>query len=276
MLEIPEASVIAQQVNETLMGKVIKNVAAAQTPHAFAWYFGDPAGYPALLNGKKLGSAENFGGMVEIQVEDVALLFGDGANLRFYQKHDELPKKHQLLIEFSDSTCLCATIAMYGGMWCFAPGAFDNPYYQVAKEKPSPLTDAFDYPYFASLFTPETLKLSMKAFLATQQRIPGLGNGVLQDILFSARLHPKRKIATLSAPEKDGLFEAVKTTIKEIAQSGGRDTERDLYGNPGGYITRMSKNTTGKPCQDCGSIVQKQAYMGGSVYFCPGCQPENG
>lgn|GEM_PF-2077218 len=30
-----------------------------------------------------------------------------------------------------------------------------------------------------------------KAFLATEQRIPGLGNGVLQDILWTARIHPK-------------------------------------------------------------------------------------
>jgi formamidopyrimidine-DNA glycosylase len=43
--------------------------------------------------------------------------------------------------------------------------------------------------------------LSAKAFLATEQRIPGLGNGVLQDILFTAGIHPKRKMAAISEEE---------------------------------------------------------------------------
>jgi len=30
-----------------------------------------------------------------------------------------------------------------------------------------------------------------------------------------------------------------------------------------------------KACLNCGSIIQKQAYMGGSIYFCPGCQKES-
>jgi hypothetical protein len=40
----------------------------------------------------------------------------------------------------------------------------------------------------ASKLGQEVKKLSLKALLATEQRIPGLGNGVLQDILFKARM----------------------------------------------------------------------------------------
>ncbi len=79
-------------------------------------------------------------------------------------------------------------------------------------------------------------------------------------------------MASLSQEEKDGLFYTLKTTLREMADCGGRDTERDLFGNEGGYLTRMSKNTVGKPCLVCGSLVQKESYMGGSIYFCPGCQ----
>ncbi len=38
MLEIPEATVIAQQINQTVSGKVIRSVNAAQSPHKFAWF----------------------------------------------------------------------------------------------------------------------------------------------------------------------------------------------------------------------------------------------
>jgi formamidopyrimidine-DNA glycosylase len=274
MLELPEASVIAGQLNATVATKTIRNVIAAQSPHKFAWYSGDPANYPGLLVGKTIGLATGWGGMVEIEVDDVNLLFNDGVNLRFHQTPAEQPPKHQLLIEFEDATSLSASVAMYGGLTCFPRGANDNPYYLVAREKPSPLGEHFSGEYFAGLFLPEHAKLSLKAFLATEQRIPGLGNGVLQDILYQARLHPKTKVAALGASDKETLFDALKATLHVMRQGGGRDTERDLFGKPGGYRTQVSKNTVGQPCPICDSIIQKQNYMGGSIYFCPGCQKE--
>ena len=275
MIELPEAAVLAQQLNTATRAKTIRSIVAAQSPHKFAWYFGDPAGYSGLLSGKTVGPAASLGGMVQIQVEDMVLLFSDGVNLRFHQAADERPPKHQLLVEFDDSTALSASVAMYGGVVCCPPSAYDNPYYLAARDKPSPLTEGFSAGYFAGLFLPELNRLSLKAFLATQQRIPGLGNGVLQDILYHARLHPKSKVESLGESGRQTLFNAIKTTLCDMAKEGGRDTERDLFGNPGGYCSRMSKNTAGQPCPACGSPVQKENYMGGSIYFCPGCQKEN-
>lgn len=272
MLEIPEAAVLAYQINHSLSGKTIRAVVTAQSPHKFAWFSAEPAYYAKALPGKTLGQAVTRGGMIEIQVEDQALLFCDGVNLRYHTDPEERPAKHQLLIEFSDGSALSACVAMYGGLYCFPLGNFDNPYYKLAKEKPSPLGNDFTRQYFSALFLPELEKLSLKAFLATEQRIPGLGNGVLQDILYNARLYPKRKVNTLSAAERDGLFDAIITTLHEMAASGGRDTERDLFGQEGGYATRVSKNTVGLPCPECGSLIKKEAYMGGSIYYCPGCQ----
>ncbi|MDD5016227.1 MAG: endonuclease VIII, partial [Atribacterota bacterium] len=39
--------------------------------------------------------------------------------------------------------------------------------------------------------------------------------------------------------------------------------------------TLLSKNTIGKPCLVCGTDIQKVAYLGGAVYWCPMCQPLN-
>lgn len=272
MLEIPEAAIVANQLNKTITEKTIQKVVVAQNPHGFAWYSGDPESFVQALTGRSIGTSQSLGGLVEIQTEDKFLLFSDGINLRFHQSPEDQPLKHQFLMEFEDHSSVSAIVAMYGGISCILPREYDNPYYLVAMQKPSPLAEAFDAGYYFSLFLPEMDKLSLKAFLATEQRIPGLGNGVLQDILFQARLHPKRKVGSLSRPEKDILFQAIKTTLNEMTLKGGRDTEKDLLGNPGGYTTKMSKNTVGKPCKICNTIVEKQAYMGGSIYFCPGCQ----
>jgi formamidopyrimidine-DNA glycosylase len=272
MLELPEAQTIAMQIKETIIGKEITDVAAASSPHGFAWYTGDPTLYAGMLRGKQITGSAAYGGRTEIWAEDMRVSFGDGVNVRYYAADAKRPDKHQLLIEFAGGDAICCTIQMYGGMWAFPEDTKDDFYYNVAKEKPSPLTDAFSVGYFASLLTDDTKKLSAKAFLATEQRIPGLGNGVLQDILWIAKIHPKKKMHTLSDGEFDAMFESVKSVLAEMTARRGRDTEKDLYGNPGGYDTVMSRKNGGKPCPACGDLILRMAYMGGNVYVCETCQ----
>lgn len=273
MIELPEAVNLAKQLNETIEGKKITGITAGTSPHKFAWFHGDPAGYDALLRGKTVGVAAARGGLLEVKVDGVVLLFGDGVGLRYHAAGEPRPKKHQLLIELEDDSAFSGSVQMYGGLWCFKEGEFDNPYYDIAGARPSPLSDAFDRAYFDRLIgADEVQKLSAKAFLATEQRIPGLGNGVLQDILYNAKVHPRRKVAALTGDEREALFNSVKATLREMTEQGGRDVEKDLFGNPGGYRTRVSQHTVGKPCPVCGGVIIKQPYMGGSIYFCEGCQ----
>ena len=272
MIELPEAAVLAQQMNETIRGKRILNVVADQSPHKFAWYFGDPQNYHELLHGKVVEKAANYGGQVEIKADGFNILFAEGVNLRYYSEGEVLPNKHQLDIELEDNSHLIGSVQMYGGLWVFEEGKNENPYYHVAKAKPHPLSQDFSHSYFDNMLAESSDKMSLKAFLATEQRIPGLGNGVLQDILFNSGFHPKKKLKTLSDADKAVLYNSIKATLAKMTFDGGRDTERDLYGCMGGYKLILSKNTVDKPCDVCGTIIKKEAYMGGSIYYCEGCQ----
>ena len=274
MLEIPESFTMAEQLNQMVKGKIIKNVTANSSPHKFAFYFGDPGDYHQLLSGKKVGEAKAVAGFVEIEAEDTRILFSDGANIRFYAAGVPIPQKHQLHIEFSDDSSIVCTISMYGGLWAYRQGENENKYYLTALEKPSPLTNKFDQKYFSKLLKDSKKSMSVKAFLATEQRIPGLGNGVLQDILFNAGIHPRTTLESLSEDEKTNLFLSVKSTLLNMTKQGGRDTEKDLFGNSGNYRTQMSNNKMDKPCPECGGAILRQAYMGGNVYFCPKCQQQ--
>jgi len=273
MIELPEALNLAGQINDTIHGKRVASLIAVQTPHKLAWYYGEPQKFSDLLVGRTIGRANAYGGLVEIKAENANILLGDGAGIRFHRKNEPRPANHQLLIEFDDHSAISISIQMYGGIGVFLEGELDSPYYRVAKEKPSPFSPAFNEVYFDRLISaPEVQKLSLKALLATEQRIPGLGNGILQDILFNARMHPKKKVNTLAEAEKEVLFNSVKTTVSTMATKGGRDTELDLFGCPGGYKTILCKNTVNKPCPVCETIIKKGAYMGGSVYYCEKCQ----
>lgn len=273
MLEIPESTTIARQLNETVSGRSVVNVVAAHSPHKFAFFHENPEDYKELLSGLVIGESLGIGAMIEISAGSRRIVLGDGANLRYYNDSTKLPSKHQLLLEFDDKSVLLCSVQMYGTVLAFKEGTIDNKYYFIAKEKTSPLDDSFDIGYFTSLRLKETDKLSAKAFLATQQRIPGLGNGILQDILFHAGVHPKRKMGTITPKEYISLFHSVKDTISEMTRMGGRDTEKGLFGKTGGYLTILSKNTVGKSCPVCGAVIQKTSYLGGAIYWCPVCQP---
>ena len=161
---------------------------------------------------------------------------------------------------------------MYGGIYLH-DGNFDNEYYRASRNRVSPLSDAFTPEYLKSLIQTAKPSLSVKALLATEQRIPGLGNGVLQDILFDARIHPKRRAASLSADEIAALHRSIRTVLAAMAESGGRDTERDIHGRPGGYPVKMGKRALSNGRPACGGAVAKETYLGGAICFCPSCQP---
>ncbi len=272
MLELPESHVFSAQLNAVLAGRTIVSCLANSTPHGFAFYAGDPALYPLMLNGKKVLSVSPSGGLIEFDLSELALTLGDGVTPKYFAPGEKPPNKHQLLLAFDDGASLSCTIQMYGGMYAFMKDTYDNFYYRVTKKKPSPLTEAFDRAYFDGLFSSIKPTLSLKAFLATEQRIPGLGNGVLQDILFNARLSPKAKLNALTDAQKELLFTSIKRTLAAMTGEGGRDTEKDVFGSSGGYKTILSKNTWHYQCPRCGGVIVREAYMGGNVYYCADCQ----
>ena len=272
MLEIPESRTIAAQMNETIRGKRILEVEAAHTPHSFAWYSGEPAFYAEIMEGREIGQAASIGSMIEIQLGDYSFVVGDGTNIRYFAPDEKLPGKYQTRITLEDNSSVVCTVQMYGAMFLIQPDSYDNPYYLAGKRKPMPNTEDFSYGYFKKLFEGLSGSTSMKAFLATEQRIPGLGNGVLQDILLAAELHPKKKISGMTEQRRRKIYDMVQGTLEKMTAAGGRDTEKDFFGRKGGYQTILSKKTVGSPCPYCGSLIQKMNYLGGTVYFCPLCQ----
>ena len=80
-------------------------------------------------------------------------------------------------------------------------------------------------------------------------------------------------MAMLERDEYKRLYAAIKKVFSTVITAGGLDTQKDIYGNFGGYTTKASKHTLDKPCQRCGDLIVKEAYMGGVIYFCRSCQP---
>jgi len=134
MIELPEAVNLADQLNKLVYGKRISDVISKHTPHKLAWYYGEPKEYSNLVVGKTVGKAGAFGSLVEIEVGNTNILFGEGVAARFHKKGEPHPAKHQFLVEFDDNSALSFSVQMYGGVGCFIRGELDNPYYPTMKQ----------------------------------------------------------------------------------------------------------------------------------------------
>ena len=279
MIEMPEAATLARQMQETLPGKTVSRFARGPLTHKFLWLNRPDAEYAALLAGRTITHASHFGRSLYLHfASDLMLWWGDaGGKILYHAPAAPLPKKHHLLWQFSDGSHLTYSLEMWG--YC---KLLDNTQFSTLPHDEKgiqPLTPLFTFERFNTMLDgyPEKGSKGIKGFLvATGYAIPdpiqGLGNAFVQDILFHARLDPRRKIPTLDPASRRALYDAIQTTLTTAVAQGGRDDEVDLFGQPGGYHRLMDSRSAGTPCPVCGTIIEKIAYLGGACYLCPSCQ----
>jgi formamidopyrimidine-DNA glycosylase len=275
MFELPEYVTLARQMNEALRGKTVQRGQLGNSPHKFVWYNRSHEEFERLTEGKTVGDAWAKGRWLFLPLEPgYLLLLGEcGGKVLLHPPGSAVPKKYHLYIAFDDGAFLTATTAMWGAMELYEQGEEQERQY-VKDMRTTPVEPGFIFDYFCALLDELAAgkKRSAKALLTQDQIIPGLGNAIAQDILFRARLHPRRPIAGLDTGQRRSLYDAIVDTVGEVIAQGGRYDEYDLYSNRGGYVRIMDKNALGRPCPECGGEIEKIQYLGGACYLCPTCQ----
>jgi formamidopyrimidine-DNA glycosylase len=275
MFELPEYLTIARQMNDTLQGKTIREGCLGNSPHKFVWYNRSHEEFSQLTKGKTVGEARVRGRWLFVPLHPgYVLLLGEcGGKMLYHLPGSKLPKKYHLHIIFEDDYFFTATTQMWGAMELYEEGKeLDREY--VRGMRTTPVEPEFTFDYFCTLIDTVAAekKRSVKGLLTQDQLIPGLGNAIAQDIMFRAALHPRHPITELDTSQRQALYEATRDTVLETIERGGRYDEYDLFGKPGNYVRLMDKKTVGNPCPECGNIVEKMSYLGGTCYFCPNCQ----
>jgi formamidopyrimidine-DNA glycosylase len=295
VFELPESTVIAAQMNDVLPGRVVasghlgnapetpvgrelagRRGAPRPAPHKFVWYDRTDEEFAALTVGLTAGRAWAEGKWLFLTLDPGrVLLLGEwGGRVGYHAAGEPLPARYHVWLEYTDGSSLVATTQMWGGVHLCEAGREHEVKY-VKDMRPTPVDATFDQTSFIALVAAAQLdgKRSVKGLLTQDQLIPGLGNAIAQDIMFRARLHPRRDLRTLDDAEVGGLYAAITGTVRDVIAAGGRYDERDLYGRPGGYVRVMDAKAVGRPCPSCGAPIEKISYLGGACYFCPVCQP---
>ena len=139
---------------------------------------------------------------------------------------------------------------------------------------PEPLEEGFDAQYLSQKLAAR--KAQIKSLLLDQKVLAGIGNIYVDEILYDARLHPRRKANTLSAKEWEALHAAISENLAAGIEHRGTTVRfyLDVLGRPGthqDYLRVFEKH--GSPCPGCGGMVVREKISGRPTHFCPACQP---
>jgi formamidopyrimidine-DNA glycosylase len=271
--ERPEAVTVARQMDRVLPGKIIQHVALSQDCTSLI-----RQGFVNLdtvdLTGKTVGTVTSQGKWIFVRLEPdwyLTLALESSGKLLFQPVGSTPPEKFRLRFAFGSGEGL--TLHLQG--WGFARAARQDELKTWAYPGHLGL-DPLDASQlsaeaFERLLAREGKKV-LKAILTDQRQIAGIGIGYCQEILYRARLHPKRKAGSLAPAERAQLLAALRDTLGEAVSQGGSASEVDLFGHPGGYQRQMGSHLLGLPCPRCGTIVEKVSVAGGACHVCPGCQ----
>jgi formamidopyrimidine-DNA glycosylase len=109
--------------------------------------------------------------------------------------------------------------------------------------------------------------------LCDQRLIAGLGNAYADEILWEARVKPRRTGSLMTADEIARVHAATATTLaaataalRELVAAG------PLRGEPKRVFFRVHHRAR-KPCPRCGARIVMESLRDRSTYWCPGCQP---
>jgi len=145
---------------------------------------------------------------------------------------------------------------------------------------PEPLGNEFDAAMLAQACAGK--KTSLKAALLDQRVVAGLGNIYVCEVLFRARLSPKRPASTIADRKGQpneravALVDAIKAVLHDAIKAGGsslRDHRR-ADGSLGDFQHNfLVYDREGKPCPGgCKGTVKRIVQNGRSTFYCPSCQ----
>jgi formamidopyrimidine-DNA glycosylase len=275
MFELPEFVTLSRQINDCLVGKKVQAASLGNSPHKFVWYNRTPTEFASLTAAKTVGESYTRGKWLFIPLQPgYILLFGEcGGRLLYHPPGERLPAKYHLHLTFEDGSQLSAMTQMWGAMELYEVGQELQRQY-IKDMRLTPLEAAFTLDYFTNFVGELSAgsKRSVKSLLTQDQLLPGIGNGLAQDILFTAGLHPKHPLDALDSGQQSVLYHAILDILRQVIEQGGRSEEIDLFKHPGRYQRIMDNRAAGHPCPRCGETVEKIQYLGGACYFCPACQ----
>jgi formamidopyrimidine-DNA glycosylase len=277
-IELPEARILAEQMTKELVGKYVRSyhLQEYEKLQKIGMLNRHIKDYDRLV-GAKIESIVSRGNVIQVKLNNrTSLILGPeyGGEIFYHRSEESLSSKYHLRLDFDDDTALTVRLTSMGVIQTLEDDDLQLSYVykrDFNPEKPSPIDDKFTFELFMELLKGKN-KMLKPLLVGKDAIVVGLSNSALQDILFRARLHPKRKATELNQEEKRALYDAIRFVLGERIRLKGKDQFYDLFRKQGGYTPAMAPNMKEQICRICGTSIEKLNLGGGRVYYCPKCQ----
>lgn len=264
MPEIPEIASLASQMDIALRGKTIQSIEILQ-PKCLNC---PPEEFALNMTRASITAAKHHGKWIQMETSKGWLLInlGMGGEILLVDRNS-LPEKRRLIIDFSDNTCLSINFWWFG-----------HVHYSPRLEEHAPTVklgpDVLSVSHDDFLCMTKNQRTGVKTFLLNQSRIAGIGNAYIHDILFLAKIHPLRRVDSLTSEEMDQLYEGIQKGLRPSLEKGGAFYEVNLFGQKGGFTMEdiLVGYRENQPCPTCQTPIIKIKTGSTSSFICPKCQ----
>jgi formamidopyrimidine-DNA glycosylase len=107
-------------------------------------------------------------------------------------------------------------------------------------------------------------RAGVKAALMDQRLIAGLGNLMVDEIAWRAKVNPRARVASLSGRRIDRLWDAMYQVVRESIPTGRVPPAE-------GWLT-AARDAREPTCPRCGARLRKSTVAGRTTAWCPRCQ----
>ena len=275
MPELPEVETIVRYLNSSIANKTIKNIRLFREKNILT---GAKEFIPSLIGETFLSVSRRAKYLVFHLTNNKVIV----SHLRMEGKYFLIKttpeiKKHDLLIyDFTDGTSL-----VYNDVRKF--GTIELWHENDYLSSPSLVSlggEPFSYDeneFYKKLIGHK--KTPIKEELLDQKLIVGIGNIYASEILFEAKINPRRLASDINFAEAKNILSITQKILSEAIKEGG-STIRSYHPQEG-VSGKMQNNLKvyGKEnelCPNCGTPIRR-IFMGGrSTFYCPHCQKEPG
>jgi formamidopyrimidine-DNA glycosylase len=277
-IELPEAQILAEQMSKNLLWKQIRSFQLQdyQKLQRIGFVNKDMNAFDRLVN-RRIESVTSRGNVIRVKLDlgmNLILAPEYGGRILYHTGGCVVPKKFHLKLDFNDNTSLTVALTGMGVIQALKDDELERSYVYKRdfSEVASPADEkGFTFERFSNQLAERNVNIK-SVLVGKDAVIVGLSNSAFQDILYRAKIHPKRKASELNEGERHDLYDATELVIHERMRLGGKDQFLDFYGKQGRYTPAMGPNMNGKTCPVCKTSIEKLGLGGGQVYFCPKCQ----
>lgn len=278
-IELPEAQILAQQMREVLTGKQVSSydLKDYERMQRIGFINKDLTQYERLVDGK-IVSIPQRGNTIILKLDNgMNLILGPeyGGRIWYHKNKNDINEKYHLKIIFKDESALTVRQTNMGVIRAYDDESLPSSYMYKRdfSDTLSPVEADFTLGNFSKLLSKHNRGLK-SVLVGKDAIVVGISNASFQDIMYRAKIYPKRKASSLKEKEKIQLFNAIKDIIEDRLEKKGKTKFTDIYGKNGKYTPLMGSNMKEKTCPTCRTQIQKMSLGGGQTYYCPKCQQE--